>query len=230
MPEGKLKLSIIIPVYNEERTLKEVIHKIKMIDIEKEIIIVDDGSCDKTRKILDNIRDDSIKIISHPYNRGKGAAIKTALDFINGDIVIIQDADLEYNPDEHINLVEPIKNNIADIVYGSRFLAKKKVTTTFHFFVNRFLTLITNLLFNSSLTDMETCYKVFKTKIIKELNLESNGFEIEAELTIKALKKGYKIYEIPITYRSRSYHDGKKITWKDGIKTLITILKYRLAK
>ena len=219
-----------MPVYNEERTLKEVIHKIKMIDIEKEIIIVDDGSCDKTRKILDNIRDDSIKIISHPYNRGKGAAIKTALDFVNGDIVIIQDADLEYDPNDYLKLIQPIETGITDVVYGSRFLTKEKTTSFFHYFINLFLTSITNLFFGSHLSDMETCYKVFKTKIIKELNPESNGFEIEPELTIKALKKDHKIYEIPITYRSRSYHDGKKISWRDGIKTFLVILKYRFVR
>jgi len=225
-----MKLSVIIPVYNEECTLLEVIRKIKEVDIRKELIIVDDGSNDKTKNILDKIRDDTINIFRHPYNKGKGAAVRTALEYINGDIVIIQDADLEYEPDDYIKLIEPIITNIADIVYGSRFLAKKKVTTTFHYFVNRFLTLITNLLFNSSLTDMETCYKVFKTKIIKELNLESNGFEIEAELTSKVLKRGYKIYEVPIFYRSRSYHEGKKIAWRDGIKTLLAIFKYRLVR
>jgi len=225
-----MKLSILMPVYNEEKTLFDIIRKVKSINIEKELIIVDDGSNDKTKQILDSVECNSIKIVRHACNRGKGAAIRTALDFVNGDVVIIQDADLEYEPDDYIKLIEPIRTNIADIVYGSRFLAKKKVTTTFHFFVNRFLTLITNLLFNSSLTDMETCYKVFKTKIIKELNLESNGFEIEAELTSKVLKRGYKIYEVPISYRSRSYHEGKKIAWRDGIKTLLAIFKYRLVR
>lgn len=222
-----MKLSVIMPVYNEEKTLYEIINRIKSVNIDKELVIVDDGSQDKTRQILNNIKGDFIKILRHPHDRGKGAAIRTGLNYVSGDMVIIQDADLEYDPNDYIKLIKPIEDKTAEVVYGSRFLTKNKVTTPVHYFVNRFLTSLINLLFGCRLTDMETCYKVFKTKIIKGLDLESNGFEIEPELTIKTIKKGYKIYEVPISYRSRSYHEGKKITWKDGIKTLLAILKYR---
>jgi glycosyltransferase involved in cell wall biosynthesis len=225
-----MKLSIIMPVYNEERTLREIIDKIKRVDVEKEIVIVDDGSGDKTRQILDSLQDASIKVIRHTCNKGKGAAIRTALNYISGDVCIIQDGDLEYEPEDYLKLIQPIKNGQADIVYGSRFLAKTKVTTPFHYLVNRFLTFCTNLLFGSGLTDMETCYKLFKTNVIKELDLKSDGFEIEAELTSKAIKKGYKILEVPILYRARSYHDGKKIGWRDGLKTLHAILKFRFQR
>lgn len=225
-----MKLSVIMPVYNEDKTLPHIIEKVKSINIDKELIIIDDGSNDRTKQVLNNIiGGGSIKIISHPVNKGKGAAIRTALDYVTGEVVIIQDADLEYEPDDYHMLMEPIKNNMAEVVYGSRFLVKDKVTSPVHFVINRFLTLLTNLLLGVHLTDMETCYKMFKTKIIKELNLSSNGFEIEPELTIKTLKKGYKIYEVPISYKPRSYHEGKKITAVDGIKTIWAIIRYRFS-
>lgn len=223
-----MKLSVIMPVYNEDRTLQEVINKIKAVDIEKEIIIVDDGSDDKTKQLLQNVNGPSIKILTHPYNKGKGAAIKTALKSATGDTVVIQDADLEYDPQDYLKLLKPIEAGDAQIVYGSRFLSKEKVTTPFHYLVNQFLTSLTNWLYGSSLTDMETCYKMFKAEIIKGLDLKSDGFEIEPELTIKALKMGCKIVEVPVSYKSRSYHEGKKIGWLDGIKTLCTILRYKL--
>lgn len=222
-----MKLSIIMPIYNEERTLREIIEQVKKIDIEKELIIVDDGSSDTTKEILSTIKDDSIKIFTHAVNKGKGSAIKTALDHLTGELVIIQDADLEYDPNDYIKLIELFKSGKADVVFGSRFLNKKN-KLTFHYFINRFLTAFVNLLYKSHLTDMETCYKVFKTEILKGLDLESNGFEIEPELTIKTFKKGYSIYEVPINYKSRSYHEGKKIGWLDGLKTLFVILKYKI--
>jgi dolichol-phosphate mannosyltransferase len=222
-----MKLSVIIPVYNEEKTLREIIDRVRRVDIEKEIVIVDDGSGDKTRQILESLQDASIKIIRHASNKGKGAAIRTALNYVSGDACIIQDGDLEYEPQDYLKLIEPLKNSRAEIVYGSRFLAKKKVTTPFHYLVNRFLTFLTNLLFGCGLTDMETCYKLFKTNVIKGLGLESDGFEIEIELTARALKHGYKIQEIPILYHARNYHEGKKIGWRDGLKTMLALFKYK---
>ena len=222
-----MKLSIIMPVYNEERTLAEIIRKVKMVDIEKEILIVDDGSGDKTRQILDSLQDASIKVIRHAANKGKGAAIRSALQYASGDAYIIQDGDLEYEPQDYLKLIRPIQDNQAEIVYGSRFLAKDKVTTPLHYLVNWLVTFCTNLLCGSCLTDVETCYKLFKAEVIKGLDLESDGFEIEAELTVKAIKKGYKIQEIPILYRARNYHDGKKIGWRDGLKTIYVIFKYK---
>jgi dolichol-phosphate mannosyltransferase len=222
-----MKLSVVMPVYNEQRTLREIIDKVKRVDVEKEIVIVDDGSGDKIRPILDSLQNPIIKIIRHAANKGKGAAIRTALNYISGDACIIQDGDLEYEPQDYLKLIQPIKNGQADIVYGSRFLAKKRVTTPFHYLVNWFLTFCTNLLYGCGLTDMETCYKLFKTNVIKELDLVSDGFEIEAELTVKAIKKGYRIHEVPILYRARDYHDGKKIGWRDGLKTIYVIFEYK---
>ncbi len=222
-----MKLSVIIPVYNEEKTLREIIDRVRTVDLEKEIVIVDDGSGDKTRQILDSLQDATIKVIRHTTNKGKGAAIRTALDYISGDVCIIQDGDLEYEPQDYLKLIQPIENGQADIVYGSRFLSQTKVTTPFHYLVNWFLTFCTNLLFGCGLTDMETCYKLFKTNVIKGLDLKSDGFEIEAELTAKAVRNGYKIQEIPILYHARDYHEGKKIGWRDGLKTLHALFKYK---
>lgn len=222
-----MKLSVIMPVYNEERTLREIIDRVSSVDIEKEIVIVDDASGDKTKQILNSLQDVSIKIIRHASNKGKGVSIRTALDYVSGDACIIQDGDLEYEPQDYLKLIEPVRSGQAEIVYGSRFLAKKRVTTPFHYVVNWFLTFCTNLLYSCGLTDMETCYKLFKTNVIKELDLKSDGFEIEAELTVKAIKKGHRIQEVPILYHARNYHEGKKIGWRDGTKTLYTILKFR---
>ncbi|MFH1692108.1 MAG: glycosyltransferase family 2 protein [Candidatus Omnitrophota bacterium] len=222
-----MKLSIIMPIYNEEATLKHIIEKILSVDIDKELIIVNDGSIDRSSQILDTIKNDSIKIIKHSHNQGKGSAIKTGLSCVTGDIVVIQDADLEYDPADYIRLVEPIVAGEAKVVYGSRFLIKGNSISKSYYAANRFLTFLTNLLHGSRLTDMETCYKVFCTDILKGLDLDSDGFEIEPELTIKALKKGYKIREVPIFYQARSYREGKKITWKDAIKTLLTIFRYK---
>ncbi|MBL7196702.1 MAG: glycosyltransferase family 2 protein [Candidatus Omnitrophica bacterium] len=225
-----MKLSVLIPVYNEEESITEIIDIVKRIQIDKEIIIVDDGSNIDTKMILHRLEkqfDENVIIIYRDKNAGKGAAIKTGLAYIGGDVVIIQDADLEYDPADYLKLISPISKGYAEVVYGSRFLMKRRLFRSLHYFVNYFLTSLTNILYNSKLTDMETCYKVLKTDIIKQLNLESSGFEIEAEITSKLLKKGYKIFDVPINYRGRRYFQGKKITWRDGIKAIITLLKYR---
>ncbi len=231
------KISVIVPVYNEEKTILEVIKRIKKIKIKnvsKEVIVVDDFSTDGTKSILKEIKESSIKIIYHKKNMGKGAAIRTALNHAIGTIIAIQDADLEYNPENIVKLVEPIINRSSEVVYGSRFLGKKLVLTgsqktilPFHWIGNRLLTFITNLLYFDSITDMETGNKIFRKSIINDIKLKARGFDFEPEITAKILKKGCKIKEIPIDFYPRSFEEGKKITWKDGIKAAYYLLKYR---
>ncbi|MFA6392109.1 MAG: glycosyltransferase family 2 protein [Patescibacteria group bacterium] len=225
-----MKLSIIIPVYNEKNTIKEILKKVQAAPYEKEIILVDDGSSDGTRDVLKTIQEQEIKIYYHEKNYGKGRAIRTALEKTSGDIILIQDADLEYDPQEYHILLKPILDGKADVVYGSRFRGEGKSMMFWHSLGNKFLTLVTNILFNSTLTDMETCYKVFKPKVVEGLKLESNRFNIEPELTAKILKRKYRIYEVPISYSGREYSEGKKITWRDGFVALWTLIKYRIVK
>ena len=225
-----MKLSIIVPVYNEEQTIREILAKINAVQlsIDKEIIIVDDFSTDSTREILRKIKDRNVKILYHKKNGGKGSAIRTGLQYITGDIIIIQDADLEYNPEEYSRLLQPILDGKTEVVYGSRY--KGKITgpnLLSHLYGNKILTLITRILYLQNISDMETCYKVFKKEVISGINLKARRFDFEPEITAKIIKKGYKINEVPITYRSRLFDEGKKITWKDGIKALYYLIKYR---
>jgi len=221
-------LSVIIPVYNEVSTLKDILEKIFSVDVDKEIIVVDDGSSDGTVDLLHEIK--GIKIIYCAKNRGKGAAFLTGIENAQGEFVIPQDADLEYNPQDYVALVDyALKNNLA-VVYGSRFLKTWRTTSFWHYLVNKLLTTFTNVLFGASLTDMETCYKLVRLDLIKRLNLSSSRFEIEPEITAKILKQGYKITEIPISYKSRFYHQGKKIGWQDGISSIFCLLKLRLIR
>jgi len=203
-----MKISVLIPVYNEQNTIVEVLEKVLSLPLEKEIIVVDDGSTDDTSKVLKTLSlKQDIHIITQKFNRGKGAAIKTGIKYATGDYVIIQDADLELNPLDIIKLVDALKNGY-HVVYGSRFLQKRKMPLI-NFYANKFLTFLTNLLYHSNITDMETCYKLCATKILNELDLKSERFEIEPEITCKILKKGYKIKEVPISYNPRK--EGKKI-------------------
>lgn len=201
-----------------------------MLNRDKEIIIVDDGSDDGTIEKLASIQDDIVKVLYHTKNLGKGAALRTAFEHVSGDIVAIQDADLEYDPRELNELVEPIVRGDADVVYGSRLSGGKlqRVYLFWHKVGNIFLTLITNILFNTTLTDIETCYKVFRSNLLKELNLKSNDFTIEAEITAKLLKKKLRIFEMPISYYGRTYAEGKKISWRHGFSALFALVKYRL--
>lgn len=226
-----LKLSIIIPVYNEEKTIKEIIDKInsvKLGNISKEIIVVDDFSKDNTRNILKKIK--GIKILRHNKNMGKGAAIKTGLKNSAGDVILIQDADMEYNPDEYKNLLKPIMEGKAMVVYGSRLDAIRNNLENMyklHYFGNLFLTLITNVLYGAKITDMETGYKVFRKEVINNITLRASRFDFEPEITAKIIRKGYKIHEVPINFAGRKFEEGKKITWVDGIKAVYCLIKYR---
>ena len=227
-----MKLTVIIAVYNEEKSILEVINKVKNVKlngIEKEIIIVDDFSTDDTRKILEELNGD-LKIFFHQKNQGKGAAIRTALKHATGDIILIQDADYEYNPTEYEKLLKPIIENETKVVYGSRLNAIKKNLQKMyklHYLGNLFLTIMTNILYGAKITDMETGYKVFRKEVIENINLKAKRFDFEPEITAKILKKGYKITEVPINFIGRNFDEGKKITWKDGIKALFYLIKYR---
>jgi len=222
-----------MPVYNEANTIHEIIKRVEAADlgdVRKELIIVDDASKDGTREALDDLRKNGqYKIYFHAQNMGKGAALRTALTYATGDIIIIQDADLEYDPAEYAELIKPILKGRADVVYGSR-LSGAKVARAFHFwhFVgNKLLTFITNVLYNSILSDMETCYKVFRADVIKNLQIKSNRFDFEPEITAKILKRKHKLYEMPISYYGRDFSEGKKITWRDGFAAIWALVKYR---
>lgn len=223
-------LSIIMPVYNEERYIEEIVNRVLKTDIEKELVIVDDFSTDRTRDILNRLSADrTIKIVYHEKNKGKGMAIRTALKEVAGDIVIIQDADLEYDPSEYPKLMEPILQGKADAVFGSRFLGgPHRVLFFWHYIGNKFLTLLSNILSNINLTDMETGFKAFRAEAIKSLDLKSDRFGFEPEVTAKLAKKRYRIYETPISYSGRSYAEGKKITWRDGISAIFHIIRFNL--
>jgi len=223
-----MKISVIMPVFNERETLQRILENVKNVNIEKEIIIVDDYSTDGTREILEKINDNDVKVIYHSENQGKGAAIRTAQKHhITSDVVIIQDADLEYQPEDYLKLIKPIEDGFADVVYGSRFLGSHRVFMFWHYFGNKLLTWLTNLLYNTMLTDMETGYKVFRVEVFKKLNIRSNRFDFEPEVTAKVFKKKLKVVEMPITHYGRGYEEGKKITWKDGFIAIWTLMKYR---
>jgi len=224
-----MKLSIIIPVFNEEKTIVEIVRRVKKAKVKgvkKEIIIVDDGSFDGTKKELAKIK--GVKKLSLVKNQGKGSAIKAGLKIATGDYVLIQDADLEYDPQDYPILLKPILEKRAEVVYGSRFLGPHKNMLFWHWLGNRFISFMTNLLFNSTLSDIEVGYKVFPAKLARELNLQAKRFDFEPEITAKILKKGIRIFEVPTSYYGREYSEGKKITSKDAVIALFTLLKYRL--
>jgi glycosyltransferase involved in cell wall biosynthesis len=230
-----MMVSIVIPVYNEEHTIKSILERVNSVNlpIPKEIIVVDDCSTDSTRDILKDINnsgENNLKVICHNKNRGKGAALRTGFAAAGGDIIIVQDADLEYNPNEYPKLLEPILNGNADVVYGSRFIGggPHRVLFFWHFIGNKFLTLLSNMFTNLNLTDMETCYKTFKKEIISKIEVKENGFGFEPEITAKVAKLDCRIYEIGISYSGRTYKEGKKISWKDGVWAIWCIIRYSL--
>ena len=227
--EQKPFLSIIIPAYNEANFIRDVIRRVQETPYEKEIIIVDDGSVDGTRDILKGLADPNITVVLQEVNQGKGAALRAGFAHAKGDIIIIQDADLEYDPRDYPKLLEPILEGKADVVYGSRFLGgPHRVLYFWHYVGNMGVTLLSNMFTNLNLTDMETGYKVFKREVLKDIKIESNRFGFEPEITAKIAKGHFKVFEIPISYYGRSYEEGKKITWKDGIKAFFTIVKYNV--
>ncbi|MEA1912882.1 MAG: glycosyltransferase family 2 protein [candidate division WOR-3 bacterium] len=219
------KLSIIIPVFNEKDYIKEVLEQVRSIDIDKEVIVVDDASTDGTSAILQGER--GITLIEHQINKGKGGAVRTGIMTSKGDYVVIQDADLEYKPSNLKKMYEFAKKNNLPVVYGSRFLGEGKFLTR-SLFANRFLTFLTNLLYRNRITDMETCYKMIREDIIKNIKIQANGFDLEPEITAKLLRQGFHIKEVPIEYRGRKYPEGKKIDWRDGIIAILTLIKWRI--
>ncbi len=223
-----MKLSVIIPVYNEAGTILEIIQRVKEAPFEKEIIVVDDSSTDGTASLLKE-NSEGIKPLFHDRNKGKGAAIRTALPYINGEIAIIQDADLEYHPSEYPRLISPILNGVADVVYGSRFQGgTHRVLYFWHSIGNNVVTTLSNMFTNLNLSDMETGYKVFRSEVLKRIKIESSRFGFEPEITAKIAKMGCRIYEVPISYWGRDYSEGKKINWKDGLAALYWIIKFNI--
>jgi len=243
-----MRLSIIMPVYNERETLEEIIRQVLSADLvvnadnsnqlldgpvhfEREIIIVDDGSTDGTLAILDELKAEGlpeVQIIYHEQNGGKGAALRTGFQHATGDMLVIQDADLEYDPRDYVNLLEPLLEERTSVVYGSRFMGgTRSAMSLSHTLGNKMLTICTNILYGISLSDMETCYKCFRREVIADMKLNSRRFEIEPELTAKIIKRGYTIFETPISYNGRGFHEGKKISWRDGFSAIWTLFKYR---
>ena len=230
MLPGMLEISVIIPVYNERKTLIEVVRRVQEQPFPKEIIIVDDCSKDGTRDLLHQTQwPDNVKIFYHDKNMGKGAGIRTGVQAATKDIIIIQDADLEYNPSDFPMVLRPIYDGVADVVYGSRFLGTHRSFMLHHYLGNKFLSLITNVLYNNILTDMETGYKAFRAPILKAIKIRSNRFDFEPEITAKVLKRGYRIYEVPIYYAGRDYAEGKKITWRDGFAAIWALVRFRFS-
>jgi len=223
-------LSVVMPVYNERTTIDEIVRRVLAVPLRIELIVVDDGSGDGTAEILDALQQELKFTRLRQANAGKGAALRRGFAVVTGDIVVIQDADLEYSPEEFPQLIELICQGKADVVYGSRFLGRHRAFMFAHYMGNKFVTFATNLLYNTMLTDMETCYKAMRVDVVRSMTLRSNGFGIEPELTAKIFKRGYRVYEVPITYAGRGYQEGKKITWRAGFTALWVLLKYRFVE
>lgn len=227
--ERTVKLSVVIPVYNERATIIEILRRVASTPYDKEIIVVDDGSTDGTTQCLKDMTVKDVTLLFHEKNRGKGAALRTSFQHVTGDIVIIQDADFEYDPSEYGRLIEPILDGRADVVYGSRFLGgPHRVLFFWHYVGNKFLSILSNMLTNLNITDMETGYKAFRSSILNEVAIKSNRFGFEPEITAKFAKLRCRIYEVPISYSGRGYDEGKKITWKDGLAALFHVVRFRL--
>jgi glycosyltransferase involved in cell wall biosynthesis len=223
------KLSVIVPVYDERNTVAEIVRRMRSVDIplEREFVLVDDGSSDGTRDVLQQLTDSTVRVVYHERNRGKGAAIRTGLEQVTGDLVLIQDADLEYDPSDWPKLLAPVMSGKATVVYGSRFTGERRNMLFLHWVGNRFLSLVTNVLYNTTLSDMETCYKLFDRRVLDGMKLRAMRFDFEPEVTAKVLRRGIRIYEVPISYAGREFDEGKKITWRDGFIALWTLVKYR---
>ena len=225
-------LSVIMPVFNERSTVAEIIRRMRAVElpVTLQVIVVDDGSSDGSDKVLRAVEDSTVRVISHNQNRGKGAAIRTGMEVATGDLLLIQDADLEYDPDDWPRLLDPIIKGKARVVYGSRFTGERKNMMPLHWFGNRLLSLVTNLLSSSTLSDMETCYKLFDAQAIEGMTIVSDRFDFEPEITAKVLRRGHRIYEVPISYAGREADEGKKITWRDGFSALVALIRFRFTK
>jgi glycosyltransferase involved in cell wall biosynthesis len=223
-----MKLSIVVPVYNEADTVREIVRRVRTTPFDKEIIVVDDASTDGTREILQDLRAADLMIASHDRNRGKGAALRTGFGLVGGDVVVVQDADLEYDPEDYPRLLKPIQEDQADVVFGSRFGGEThRVLFFWHYVGNRALTTLSNMVTNLNLTDMETGYKAFRADLLRRLNFRSDRFGFEPEFTAKVARLGCRIYEVSVSYHGRGYDAGKKITWKDGVTAIGCIIRYR---
>jgi glycosyltransferase involved in cell wall biosynthesis len=224
-------LSVVMPVFNEASTIEEIVSRVLAVPLRIELIVVDDGSTDGTCETLTRLQaTHRFTLLLQPRNQGKGAALRRGFAEASGDLVVIQDADLEYSPEEFPMLIELICEGRADVVYGSRFIGRHRVFLFTHYVGNRLLTLVTNVLYNTMLSDMETCYKVMRTEVLRSMTLRSDGFGVEPELTAKIFKRGYRVYEVPITYDGRGYDEGKKIGWRDGVVALWVLLRYRFSE
>lgn len=228
LPKASL-LSVIVPVFNERATVAEILRRMQSVSLplDLEIIVVDDGSTDGSDQVLAALKDSTVRVIRHSTNRGKGAAVRSGLKAARGDLLLIQDGDLEYDPDDWTKLLEPLLKGKADVVYGSRFTGARKNMMLMHWIGNRFLCLVTNVLYATTLSDMETCYKLFRRTVLAGITLRANRFDFEPEITAKVLRSGYRIYEVPISYAGREFADGKKITWRDGLTALWTLVYCR---
>ena len=225
-----MKLSVIIPVYNERNTLQEILRRVNSVPVEKEVILVDDYSTDGTRDLLRQMEKVGATVLYHEKNMGKGAALRTGFQHATGNYVIVQDADMEYDPNDYPKLLQPILEGRADVVYGSRFSGDYRNMTSLHRLGNQFLTVMTNILYRTSITDMETCYKLFRRETIQGIRIECNRFNFEPEITAKILKRKLRVVEVPISYSGRDFSEGKKITWRDGISAIWALLKYRFTE
>jgi glycosyltransferase involved in cell wall biosynthesis len=230
-PVSGLTVSVVIPTYNERRTIRQVVERVLALGLEGEVIVVDDGSTDGSREVLDSLDVPGVRILSHERNRGKGAALRTGFAAATGDVIVVQDADLEYDPAEIPALLQPIRDGAADVVYGSRLSGGRpqRVFMFWHLVGNRFLTLLTNVLYNTTLSDMETGYKCMRREVVAPLRLRSDDFTIEPELTAKILKAGWRVYEMPISYYGRTYAEGKKITWRHGLRAIVALVRFRFS-
>jgi len=221
-------LSVVMPVYNERATVEEIVGRVLSVPLRIELVAVDDASSDGTRELLERLaRERGFRLLLQDRNRGKGAAVRRGIAEAKGDVIVVQDADLEYSPEEYPELIDLIVRGKADAVFGSRFIGRHRCFLFTHYLANLFLNLVTNVLYNTTMTDMETCFKAVRTELLKSLDLKSDRFGIEPEITAKLFKRGARVYEVPITYEGRDYSEGKKISWKDGFPALWTLVKYR---
>jgi glycosyltransferase involved in cell wall biosynthesis len=225
-------LSVIVPVYNERNTVAEILRRIRSVEVplQVEVIVIDDGSTDGTDKVLSALEDSTVRVVTHEANRGKGAAVRTGLETARGQLVLVQDADLEYDPDDWPKLLDPVLKGKAEVVYGSRFTGERRAMRPTQWLGNRLLTLTANVLYRSTLSDMETCYKLFDRRVLDGIHIDSDGFDFEPEITAKVLRRGHRIYEVPVSYTGRDPSEGTKFDWRDGVRAFTTLVRYRVAR